>query len=116
MLSLPRAAGGRTTCAEVARCAFGLAAPDLRAYDALALLGRASADDVAARVGRDATVVWRQLRRLESCGLVERHRRPLAGGGHRYDYEAVPKAEAKRLIEACIDDWHARMKAAVARL
>lgn len=106
----------RLSCADVVECAFDLGGEDVRCYDAVNNLGAARTEEIAKILGKDASVVYRNLQKLVKCDIIRKEKRTLEDGGYYYIYEAVPKAEVKRKLNACLDDWHAQMKKAVSRL
>lgn len=107
---------GRLSCADVVQCAFNLGEQDVRAYEAVNNLGRARTEEVAAALGRDASVVYRSLQRLVSCGIVTKSKSSMAEGGYYFVYEALPKREVKARLRACVDDWYRQMGRAIDRL
>lgn len=106
----------RLTTSDVVQCAYDLSEQDVRTYEALNNLGEARTEELAAALGKDASVAYRSLQRLVRCDLVAKTKQALPDGGYFYSYRAHPKAQVKQRLRACIDDWHAQMKAAVARL
>jgi len=68
-------------------------------------------DELAGRLRRDRSTVYRSLQRLVSCQVVRKERRTLARGGHYHSYSAVPPEAIKGRLEVCIEEWHARMVA-----
>lgn len=106
----------RLTCADVVQCAFDLGGQDVRVYEVVNNLGAARTEDVAKAVGKDASVVYRNLQKLVGCGVLVKTKRTLDEGGYYFVYEPVPKAQVKRTLKACVDDWHAQMLGAIDRL
>jgi predicted transcriptional regulator len=106
----------RLACSDVVQCAFDLGDQELRVYEALNNLGTSKTEEIARVVGRDASVVYRHLQKLLGCGVVTKEKRTLAEGGYYFVYAAIPKAEVKTRLTACVDDWHAQMKRAIERL
>lgn len=107
---------GRVSCTDVVRCAFDLGEHEIRVYETLNDLGAARVEDVAKLVGREASVVYRHLQKLCACDIVTKSKRTIEGGGYYFVYEARPKAQVKRKLAACVDDWHAQMTRAIQRL
>lgn len=114
-LPVPELLAGRVTCADVVRCAYDLRDPEVAVFDALQK-GPATSEAIAARLGKDPSVVYRNLQRLVQCGLVTKEARTLDGGGYLFEYASLPKAEVKRRLHACIEEWSATMRRAVAKL
>lgn len=106
----------RLACSDVIACAYDLKGQDVKVYDALNDLGPARTEDVAAHVGREASVVYRNLQKLVGCGIVEKEKAALEGGGYYHRYRALPKQQVKAELTRCVDDWHAQMRAAIDRL
>lgn len=106
----------RVSCADVVQCAYDLGEQEVRVYEALNNLGPSRTEEIATAVGRDPSVVHRNLQKLVSCGIVVKDKKTIAGGGYFHAYEALPKAEVKRRLRACVDDWHDQMLRAIKRL
>lgn len=117
-MPLPVAAlsNGRVSCSDVVRCAFDLSEQEIRAYEALNDRGPSRVEDLAADLGREASVVYRHLQALSRCGIVAKRKETIEGGGYRFIYDALPKRKVKAKLAACVDDWHAQMTRAIARL
>lgn len=106
----------KVSCADVVQCAYSLGEQEVRAYEALNNLGPSKVEEVALAVGRDPSVVYRNLQKLTACGIVTKEKRTLPEGGYYYHYEAVPKREVKTRLSRCVDDWYRQMKGAIERL
>ncbi|MFA5860144.1 MAG: helix-turn-helix domain-containing protein [Candidatus Thermoplasmatota archaeon] len=106
----------RLSCADVIQCAFDLGGQDVRVYEAVNNLGAARTEEIAKILGKDASVVYRSLQRLVLCSVLVKTKRILDEGGYYYAYEAVPKAQVKRKLKACVEDWRKQMLTAIDRL
>lgn len=106
----------RLTCADVIECAYDLGPQDVRTYEAVNNLGAAKTEEIAKILGKDGSVVYRTLQKLVGCGVLVKTKRTLDEGGYFYVYQAVPKAQVKRHLKACVDDWHRQMVGAIDRL
>lgn len=106
----------RVSCSDVVRCAFDLSEQEVRVYDALTDLGAARVEDIAASVRREGSVAYRHLQKLIACGVVEKRKESIEAGGYRFVYVALPRAQMRKKLSACVDDWHAQMRAAIARI
>ncbi len=115
-LPLPKLLGNRVACSDVVKCAFDLGDHEVNVYQVLNDMGPCKVDAVAVQVGRDPSVVYRNLQKLTSCGIVNRTKQTIAEGGYFFVYEALPREQVKRRLRECIDDWHKQMLGAVQRL
>lgn len=106
----------RLSCAEVIQCAFDLGEQDVRVYEAVNNLGASRTEEVAKILGKDGSVVHRNLQKLARCGVVTKTKRTLHEGGYCYVYQALPKAQVKRKLRSCVEDWHKQMLTAIDRL
>lgn len=113
---VPNLLRNRVSCAEVVQCAYDLGDQEVRVFEALNNLGPSRTEEIAKAVGKDPSVVYRNMQKLVSCGIVTKHKRSLPEGGYFHAYEALPKSEVKRRLRACVDDWHAQMVRAIGRL
>lgn len=106
----------RLSCSDVVQCAYSLGEQEVRTYETLNNLGPSRVEEVAASLEREASVVYRNLQKLLSCGIVTKEKRTIAGGGYFFVYKAAPKAQVKASLNRCVDDWYRQMKAAIERL
>ncbi len=106
---------GRLSCSEVVTCAFDLGTQEMRAYEVVNDLGAATVEEVARLVGRDPSVVYRNLQKLVKCGVVAKEKTVLDGGGYCFIYAGVPKQQVRARLRACVDDWHKQMVSAIDR-
>lgn len=115
-LPVPALTKGRLACSDVVKCVYDLGDQEMRVYETLNDLGEARTEDIAQHVERDPSVVYRNLQRLVSCGVVKKTKSTYPEGGYFFTYRSVPKKEVKAHLRACVDDWHAQMRKAVERL
>lgn len=112
----PQLVDGRVSSADIVRCAYDLTPQEIRVWEVLNEQGPSRNDEVAESVGRDPSVVYRNLQKLLECGVVLKDKQTIEGGGYFYVYEALPKATVKAHLLECVDDWHAQMRSAIERL
>jgi predicted transcriptional regulator len=98
------------TCEDLVQCAFSLGSFEVEVYERLSELGPIRADELAAKMGRDRSTVYRALQKLMSCGIAYRDTRRIERGGYYHVYRAVSRDELKKKLERCVDDWYARMR------
>ena len=67
-------------CRDLIQCAFSLNDFEIEVYKSAAVHGPIRADDLADRMGRDRSTVYRALQRLLTCGMVYRETRSLDKG------------------------------------
>lgn len=104
-----------TDCKDLVQCAFSLNEFEIEVYKSAAAHGPIRADDLADRMGRDRSTVYRALQRLLTCGMVFRETRSLDKGGYFHVYQGIDRAELRTKLERCVDDWTIRMRDALDR-
>lgn len=90
---------------EAITCVFNFKEHELLAYIDLAANPRSTVDEMATRLGRDRSWVHRALSTLLHLGMVKRYRRLLAKGGYIYQYEAVPREQAREMLKQSLEKW-----------
>jgi predicted transcriptional regulator len=77
--------------------------------------GPFKADDLADRLGRDRSTVYRSLQKLVSCQVVTKETRSLERGGYYHVYAAVPREVLRERLDHCVEEWHSRVRALLER-
>ena len=104
-----------TDCKDLVQCAFSLNEFEIEVYKSAAAHGPIRADDLADRMGRDRSTVYRALQRLLTCGMVFRETRSLDKGGYFHVYKGINRVDLRAKLERCVDDWTIRMRDALDR-
>jgi predicted transcriptional regulator len=102
-------------CKDIIQCAFSLNEFEIEVYKSTAAHGPIRADDLADRMGRDRSTVYRALQRLLTCGMVFRETRSLDKGGYFHVYTGIGRTELRTKLERCVEDWTQRMREALDR-
>lgn len=110
-----RAASEASSCADMVRCMYGLTDLEVDVLRSLLRHGAMTSDELARRLRRDRSTVYRSLQRLVSCQTVRKERRALARGGHYHEYSAMPREAIRGRLATCVEEWHARMRALLER-
>lgn len=105
----PHAASNAETCTDLLRCMYNLSDMDMETLTLLLTDGPFKADDLADRLGRDRSTVYRSLQKLVSCQVVTKETRSLDRGGYFHVYAAVPKDVLRERLEHCVEEWHSRV-------
>jgi predicted transcriptional regulator len=92
---------------DVMACVFGLQRHEVRTYLTLRSHPGSTVEELASELERDRSNVNRSLSTLREKNLASRRRRLLDGGGHVYQYEAIPLEEARELMHETLDEWTA---------
>lgn len=111
----PKSFASVSDCKDIMQCAFSLNDFEVEVYRAAGRSGPVRADELADRMKRDRSTVYRALQKLMSCGMVHRETRSLEKGGYYHVYEAVGKDILKAKLERCVEEWSGRMREALAR-
>lgn len=89
---------------------FDLKNTDIETYKYVLSMGEVRADELANKVGKDRTTVYRSLEKLVRCGLCQKKKMILKGGGKYYLYMYKEPQMVKKLLEHCIENWYSSMK------
>lgn len=102
--------GEVSTCHDLVQCAFSLGDFEVEVYESLIKAGPVRADELANRIGKDRSTVYRALQKLMSCGMVYRETKSIERGGYYHVYKAISREKLKQKLEICVDDWYERMQ------
>ncbi|UCC93471.1 MAG: HTH domain-containing protein [Thermoplasmata archaeon] len=105
----PQAASNAESCPDLLRCMYNLSDMDMEALRLLLDEGPFKAEDLADRLGRDRSTVYRSLQKLVSCQVISKETRSLKRGGYYHVYAAVPREVLRERLEHCIEQWHSRV-------
>jgi predicted transcriptional regulator len=104
---------GAATCEDVMQCFFNLNEFELMLFMRLVKEGPQRSDDLAKKVKKDSTTVYRALQKLISCGIGFRETKTIKRGGYYHVYSAVAPDLIRSKIENCINQWNTSMKKAL---
>ncbi len=103
-----------SSCKDIVQCAFNLNDFEIEVFRAASALGPLRADDLADKIGKERSTVYRALQKLISCGMCYRETRSLEKGGYYHVYSAVSKDILKMKMQHCVEEWNRRMQDALA--
>jgi len=98
------------TCHDLVQCAFSLAEFEVEVYYQLSQAGPLRADELATKMGKDRSTVYRALQKLMTCGMVYRETKSIERGGYLHVYKAIGKDLLRERLEHCVNDWYAHMQ------
>ena len=104
-----------STCKDIVQCAFSLNDFEVAVYTAAYDFGPLRADELAEKMGKDRSTVYRALQKLMSCGMCHRETKSLEKGGYYHVYSAVSKEVLKAKMERCVEEWNKQIRDALAR-
>jgi predicted transcriptional regulator len=104
-----------SSCKDIVQCAFSLNDFEVEVFRAAGRQGPMRADELADRMGRERSTVYRALQKLMSCGMCIRETRSLEKGGYYHVYSAIDRATLKAKMEQCVKEWGQRMQEALSR-
>jgi predicted transcriptional regulator len=70
-------------------------------------------DQLAKKMKKDQTTVYRSLQKLISCGICFREKKNLKRGGYYHVYTAISPEVLKKKISDCIMEWNTNMERAL---
>ena len=103
-------------CEDVIKCIFNLNKLDLKVYKKLKQTGEIRADELAKKLKRDRSNVYRSLQKLTCSGICIKNTRNIDSGGYYHTYICSEINETKKQIDKCIDNWYEKMKKTIKEL
>lgn len=97
-------------CNDLLKCVFDLNNLDIDVYDKLKKFGEMRADELADKIKKDRSTVYRSLQKLICFNLCIKETRNIKKGGYYHVYRCNDVAEAKKELEDCINNWYYHMK------
>ncbi len=104
-----------SSCQDIIQCAFNLNEFEIEVYKSVLKAGLVRADELADKMSRDRSTVYRALQKLITCGMCFRETKNLEKGGYYHVYGAIDRETLKKRLEVCVEDWPSRMKRALAK-
>ena len=104
---------GAATCEDVMQCFFNLNDFEIKVYMKLVDEGPMRSDDLAKKVKKDGTTVYRSLQKLISCGICFRETKNIDRGGYYHVYSTVGPQIIRKKIQDCIKLWNTSMEKAL---
>lgn len=111
----PQTAAGAESCTDLLKCMYNLSDLDMDVLRLLLNEGPAKAEDLADRLGRDRSTVYRSLQKMVSCQVVTKDTRSLERGGYYHVYTSVPRDLLRERLSHCIEEWHDRVMTLMAK-
>lgn len=97
-------------CDNVIQCIFELNNLDIKVYETLKETGETRADEIAKKLKKDRSNVYRSLQKLTCCRLCVKEKRNIQNGGYYHIYNCANAIKVKKDLEEQIDSWHKKMK------
>ena len=104
------------SCDEVLKCIFNFNDLDLNVYKKLLEIGKSRADDLALKLNKERSTVYRSLQKLNTCGLCIKKTNKIETGGYYHIYLPIQSKHAKKKLEDCIENWYELMKETIKNL
>lgn len=103
-------------CNDVIQSVFDLNELDLLVYSNLKKTGETRADELAKKLNKDRSTVYRSLQKLTNSGLCKKNTKTIDSGGYFHIYVCNDSNQTKENIERCIDNWYKKMKKTIQKL
>lgn len=97
-------------CTDVMQCIFNLNDLDIQVFKKLNEMGEARVKELAKKLKKERSTVYRSLQRLTQCGLSNKYTKHLNEGGYYHVYKNHNPEKLVETMESCIDDWYKHMK------
>jgi predicted transcriptional regulator len=104
---------GAATCEDVMQCFFNLNEFEMQLYLTLVKTGPKKPGELAKKVKKDGTTVYRALQKLISCGICFREKKTIKRGGYYHVYSAISPEILKKKIQDCVYQWNMNMDKAL---
>ena len=97
-------------CDNVIQCIFELNNLDIKVYKTLKETGETRADELAKKLKKDRSNVYRSLQKLTCCGLCIKEKRNIQNGGYYHTYDCANNNKIRTELEEQIESWYNKMK------
>jgi len=97
-------------CDDVIQCVFDLNILDLNVYKELKVQGKSRADDLAKKMNRERSTIYRSLQKLTCCELCIKETNTIETGGYYHAYSCNNSKYVKKKLELCVEKWYKSMK------
>jgi len=97
-------------CDDVMQCIFDLNVLDLNVYKKLKEVGKSRADELAKKMNRERSTVYRSLQKITTCGLCIKETNTIEAGGYYHTYSCIDTKQVKNQVETCLEKWYTSMK------
>ncbi|KYK30276.1 MAG: hypothetical protein AYK22_04015 [Thermoplasmatales archaeon SG8-52-3] len=97
-------------CKDILQYVFDLNSLDLEVYKKLKEEKESRADDLAKKLGKERSNVYRSLQKLTYCNLCTKTTKTIEKGGYYHLYIFKNAKEVRKEIKSCINDWYNHIK------
>ena len=97
-------------CKDVLQCVYDLNKLDFQIYKTLKDIGESRADNLAIKMKKERSTIYRSLQKLSSCGLCTKKTKTIDSGGYYHIYSCKDITKIRKEMETCIDTWYKHMK------
>jgi len=97
-------------CDDAIKCVFNLNKLDLRVYKKLKDIGPARANELAKKINRERSTVYRSLQKLSKCGICKKTTKTLEQGGYYHLYQCDSINHIQKQAKECLDSWYNDVK------
>lgn len=97
-------------CDDAMKCVFNLNKLDLRVYKKLKEIGPARANELATKLNRERSTVYRSLQKLAKCGICKKITKNLEQGGYYHIYQCDSIERIQKQAKECLDSWYENVK------
>lgn len=102
-------------CSNVLECTFDLNNADVKVYRKLKESDRSKVEDIAQKLNKDRSTVYRSLQKLVSCEICIKEKKTIEKGGYYHIYYCKDIKKIKEKMKECIDEWYKHMENTLAR-
>ena len=103
------------TCEDVVKCLLGVSSTDLFILKTFKNKD-ITADEIINKVEKDKSTICRSLKRIIECGMAEKTKVSIEGGGYYYKYHIHDTKELKEIISNCAEDLKNNIESTIKEL
>lgn len=92
-------------CEDVLECIAGFGELEKKIYFQMARNDALTVDEIAEKVGRERSTVFRALKKLKENGFIEEDTKGLEGGSYVNIYSSIPPKEVSEDMRERIEEW-----------
>jgi len=97
-------------CEDVLKAVFDLNTLDYHVFQCLRKQGPLRASEIAQRLQKERSTIYRSLQKLCSCNLCTKSTNNLPAGGYYHIYDCTDNHDVKQELQHCIDTWYQQVK------
>lgn len=108
-LSINEYINSEMECEDLIECVSNSKKLDKEIYFLILERGKSNIDEIAVKVERERSTVYRSVQRLKEHGFLEQEKVSQDGGGYKHVYTAVDPEEVAEEMQNKLNEWYAEV-------